>query len=95
MKRIKKIATAAAALTLPLALVLTGCSAGGGGNDDATDNTLTVWAWDPNFNIYAMQEAEKIYQQDHPDFKLDIVETPWDDLQTKLTTALQGCIAGG
>ncbi|MFT4234698.1 MAG: extracellular solute-binding protein, partial [Microbacterium sp.] len=23
---------------------------------------------------------------DHPDFKLDIVETPWDDLQTKLTT---------
>jgi lactose/L-arabinose transport system substrate-binding protein len=89
LKRIKKIATAAAALTLPLALVLTGCSAGGGGNDDATDNTLTVWAWDPNFNIYAMQEAEKIYQQDHPDFKLDIVETPWDDLQTKLTTLAQ------
>ncbi|AYF99447.1 extracellular solute-binding protein [Protaetiibacter intestinalis] len=36
-----------------------------------------------------MQEAEKIYQQDHPDFKLDIVETPWDDLQTKLTTLAQ------
>lgn len=51
------------------------------------DNTLTVWCWDPAFNIYAMQEAEKVYQKDHPDFKLDIVETPWADIQTKLTTA--------
>jgi lactose/L-arabinose transport system substrate-binding protein len=50
-------------------------------------NTLTVWCWDPAFNIYAMQEAEKIYQKDHPDFKLNIVETKWDDIQTKLTTA--------
>ena len=33
-----------------------------------------------------MQEAEKVYQQDHPDFKLNIIETPWDDIQTKLTT---------
>lgn len=51
------------------------------------DNTLTVWCWDPAFNIYAMQEAEKIYQKTNPDFKLNIIETPWDDVQTKLTTA--------
>lgn len=82
-----------------LALTLTAC--GGedspAGGDDATsgtggaggDQTLTVWAWDPAFNIYALQEAEKIYQQDHPGFSLDIVETPWDDLQTKLTTLAQ------
>jgi lactose/L-arabinose transport system substrate-binding protein len=90
LKRITKVATAAIALTLPVALMLSGCSGdSGGGSGDADDNTLTVWAWDPNFNIYAMQEAEKIYQQDHPDFKLDIVETPWDDLQTKLTTLAQ------
>ncbi len=90
MKRTTKIATAVA-MTLPIALVMSGCSGdggnGGGGNGD--DNTLTVWTWDPAFNIYAMQEAEKVYQQDHPDFKLDIVETPWDDLQTKLTTLAQ------
>src|SRR4051812_885996 len=88
MQRITKVATAIA-ITLPLALVMSGCSGStdtAGGGDD---NTLTVWAWDPNFNIYAMQEAEKIYQKDHPDFKLDIVETPWDDLQTKLTTLAQ------
>ncbi|NYI41993.1 extracellular solute-binding protein [Demequina lutea] len=36
-----------------------------------------------------MKEAEKIYQVDHPDFKLNIVETPWDDLQVKLTTLAQ------
>ncbi len=52
----------------------------------AGENTLTVWCWDPAFNIYAMQEAEKVYQKTNPDFKLNIVETPWDDVQTKLTT---------
>lgn len=50
-------------------------------------NTLTVWCWDPAFNIYAMQEAEKEYQKTNPDFKLNIVETPWEDIQTKVTTA--------
>ncbi|MFA9377038.1 MAG: ABC transporter substrate-binding protein [Lachnotalea sp.] len=53
----------------------------------ASDNELTVWCWDPAFNINAMEKAEAIYQKDHPDFKLNIVETPWKDIQTKLTTA--------
>ena len=94
--RIKSLIAVAAAL--PLALTLTAC----GGDSDKKDegdqsgssaatgevegNELTVWTWDPAFNIYAMQEAEKVYQQDHPDFKLNIIETPWDDIQTKLTT---------
>ncbi len=51
------------------------------------DQTLTVWCWDPAFNLNAMYEAEKVYQKDHPDFKLNVVETPWDDIQTKITTA--------
>ena len=71
------------------ALALAGCSGGddgNGGGGSGDDNTLTVWAWDPAFNIYSLQEAEKIYQKDHPDFKLDIIETPWEDLQAKLTT---------
>lgn len=50
-------------------------------------NTLTAWCWDPAFNINALKEAEKIYQKDNPDFKLEVIETPWEDLQTKLTTA--------
>ncbi|MGI5977530.1 MAG: ABC transporter substrate-binding protein [Candidatus Limivicinus sp.] len=48
---------------------------------------LTVWCWDPAFNIYAMQEAEKLYQKDHPNFKLNIIETPWPDVQTKVIAA--------
>lgn len=96
MKRTRKLGTLAAAVMLPLSLTLAACggsgstseasaSAGGSGSSDS----LTVWAWDPNFNIAAMKEAEKIYQEDHPDFSLNIVETPWDDLQTKLTTLAQ------
>ncbi len=59
--------------------------------DDKTpqgsSNKLTVWCWDPAFNLYAMEEAEKVYKKDNPDFELEIVETPWEDIQTKLTTA--------
>ena len=62
-----------------------GSSAAGSAASGA--NSLTVWCWDPNFNIYAMKEAEKFYQKDHPDFTLNVVETPWADLQTALTTA--------
>ena len=89
MKRTTKIATTAVALAMPVTLMLTGCSGDGDAGSGGDDNTLTVWAWDPTFNIYAMEEAEKIYQKDHPDFSLEIVETPWDDLQTKLTTLAQ------
>lgn len=57
-------------------------------NSAGDDNTLTVWTWDPNFNIYSIKEAEKIYQKENPDFKLEIVETPWEDMQTNLGTIL-------
>lgn len=80
----------AAGAVLAMSLTMSACGSGsesGGSGDDA--QTLTVWAWDPAFNIYALQEAEKIYQQDHPDFSLNIVETPWDDLQPKITTIAQ------
>jgi len=50
-------------------------------------NTLTVWCWDPAFNIAAMEAAEAVYQKENPDFELNIVETPWEDVQKKLTTA--------
>ncbi|MBO5070894.1 MAG: extracellular solute-binding protein [Roseburia sp.] len=59
------------------------------GNETAEDETLTVWCWDPTFNIYAMQEAEKLYQQEHPNFKLDIQENVYTDIETKLITAAE------
>ena len=54
---------------------------------ESNDETLTVWCWDPNFNIYAMKQAEAAYQKDHPDFKLDIQENVYSDIETKLITA--------
>ena len=52
-------------------------------------NTLTVWAWDPAFNIPAIKEAGNIYKADHPDFELKVVETLSDDCETKLITAAE------
>jgi len=92
MRPITKKITTIVAITLPLTLALGACSGGGGGSGGGSsdgDQTLSVWAWDPAFNIAALEEAEKIYQEDHPDFKLEIQETPWDDLQPKLTTLAQ------
>ncbi|MBB1516775.1 extracellular solute-binding protein [Tessaracoccus sp. MC1679] len=84
---------AAMAVVVPLALTACGGdngSTGSNGSDgDAGDGKLTVWAWDPAFNIFALEEAEKIYKQENPDFELEVIETPWDDLQTKLTTLAQ------
>lgn len=55
----------------------------------ATEETLTVWCWDPTFNIYAMREAEKLYQKEHPNFKLDIQENVYSDIEQKLITAAE------
>lgn len=52
-------------------------------------NTLTVWTWDPAFNIPAIKEAGNIYKADHPDFELKVVETLSDDCETKLITAAE------
>lgn len=56
---------------------------------EEAEETLTVWCWDPTFNIYAMQEAEKLYQQDHPNFRLDIQENVYTDIEQKLITAAE------
>lgn len=57
--------------------------------DPAAENKLTVWCWDPSFNINAMNEAAKIYQKDHPDFELDVVEISSQDIVQKLATSTQ------
>lgn len=55
-------------------------------SDDA--NTLTIWCWDPNFNIYAINKATEIYAKDHPGFNVKITENSSDTIETKLTTAI-------
>lgn len=87
----KKFGKALMALTLASSMLcMTACGNGGNtANSSASDeNTLTVWAWDSQFNLYSMEEAAKIYKEDHPDFNLKTVEITWDDLQTKLGTII-------
>lgn len=52
------------------------------------ETELTVWCWDPAFNLYAMEEAAKVYAEVNPDVKINIVETSSNDCETKQTVAL-------
>ena len=79
---------------LLLAPIIAACN-GDDGNDqpeagieggDLT-GTITVWCWDPNFNIPAMEEAARIYNEINPDAVIEIAETPWDQVQDALTAA--------
>lgn len=86
----KKCVVALASLAVLTAGLFTSC--GNKNSAKAADPNapvdLTVWCWDPSFNIYSMNEAAKIYKQNHPNVNVNVVETPWADLQQKLITSL-------
>lgn len=73
-------------------LLIAGCSSGEksnqGGSKEKKDGSITVWAWDPKFNIAAMKIAEKYYKESNSDFKLNIIENSQDDIVQKLNTGL-------
>ena len=56
---------------------------------ESTAETEAVWCWDPTFNVYAMKQAEAIYQKDHPNFKLDIQEKVYTDIEQSIITAAE------
>jgi lactose/L-arabinose transport system substrate-binding protein len=71
------------------ALVLSGCQKKKEADAPLDPNApvqLSVWCWDPNFNVYAMREAEKIYKRDHPNVSLDVQDIT--EIEQKLLTAL-------
>ena len=52
------------------------------------DNTLTVYAWDANFNIPALKAAEAAFQKVNTDFKLDIAtQSGSSDVEQAMTLA--------
>ena len=53
------------------------------------ENTLSVYAWDANFNIPALEAAEAYYQKNvNPDFKLDIItQSGSSDVENAVTLA--------
>lgn len=49
---------------------------------------LTVWAWDPNFNVAIMNEAAKRYEEKNPDVDIEVVEMAKADVEQNLHTTL-------
>ena len=79
--------TAAAAADTTAAAAETTAAAVDTGAEDA--NTLSVYAWDKNFNIPALQAAEADYKKNvNPDFKLNIIEqSQSSDVENAITLA--------
>ncbi|WP_230399675.1 ABC transporter substrate-binding protein [Novisyntrophococcus fermenticellae] len=89
-------------LVSAMTLSLTACGGKNGGGDGAGTNseavstvaesvsgdkdTLKVWCWDPNFNIYAIEKAAELYSADYEGLNVEISEMPSADIETKLTT---------
>ena len=49
---------------------------------------VTVWCWDPNFNVAIMKEAAARYTAKHPQTTFNIVDFAKADVEQKLQTAL-------
>ncbi len=56
----------------------------------AANKEVTIWAWDPNFNVAIMEEASDRYLADHLDAKVSfkIVDFSKEDVEQKLLTNL-------
>ena len=84
----KKIGITVMMIVLIGMMMFTACNKQQAAKTDANAPvTITVWCWDPSFNIYAINEAAKIYKGVNPNVTVNCVETPWDDIQQKLITA--------
>jgi lactose/L-arabinose transport system substrate-binding protein len=56
---------------------------------------ITIWAWDPNFNIAIMNEAKARYTKDNPKVEIEIVDMAKADLEQKLHTMLASGVKEG
>lgn len=74
--------------------VLTACSSGdeesskdSGTKDSSGADSITIWAWDPAFNIAALEKAKEAYNGDG-DYEVKVIENAQDDIIQKLNTGL-------
>lgn len=83
------------ALLVACMVLLTACSSGGKGTNTTNSGggssaakEVTIWAWDPAFNIAALNIAKEAYNAKNPDVKINIVEFAQADIIQKLNTGL-------
>lgn len=82
------------AMLLAGMIMLTACAtntnnneAGNAGDQTETDK-ITVWAWDKNFNIKAMELARDAYKESNPDANIEIIDSAQPDIVQRLNTGL-------
>jgi len=57
--------------------------------------TITIWSWDPNFNIPIMKEAAERYSKDNPKVTFEIVDLAKADVEQKLHINLASGVTAG
>lgn len=81
----------------------TGDNGNTGGNDTGEtgeaatgdDGEITIWAWDPNFNIKAMDLAKEAYASVNPNLEINVVDSAQDDIIQRLNTILSSGSTSG
>src|SRR5260221_5509874 len=56
---------------------------------------ITIWCWDPNFNVAIMKEAGARYSKMHPDVIFNVVDFAKSDVEQKLQTGLASGVTDG
>ncbi|MGO4565977.1 ABC transporter substrate-binding protein [Rhizobium sp. 2YAF20] len=56
---------------------------------------ITIWCWDPNFNVAIMKEAGSRYTKAHPDVTFNVVDFAKADVEQKLQTGLSSGAGAG
>ena len=70
--------------------LLVGCSSNNESSESgdfasSDEQTLTVWAWDTNFNIPIMEKAGEYYRKDgHDEIKVNVIEMSNEDTKQKM-----------
>jgi len=83
----KKLLLLVVASIMMLAACGSGSKEGSGSDKSGDSNTITAWAWDPNFNIAALKLADEAYNGKE-DVNLKIIENGQPDIVSKLNTGL-------
>src|SRR5579864_7743017 len=83
-----KFAHAWSGVALPM---VAGLSLLGAGVAEAKQ--ITIWCWDPNFNVAIMKEAGARYTKMHADTTFNVVDFSKSDVEQKLQAGLSSGVA--
>ena len=79
----------AALLCVIMVLGMIGCSSKTTDTGNSSGKKeVTVWSWDPSYNVAALKEAKAIYEKMNPDVTINVVEMAKADIEQKLNTIL-------